>query len=778
MTELRATYRLQLTSGFGFAEARALVPYLAELGVSHLYLPPSFQARDGLHPRLRRRRPGLDLGRAGRRGGVPRAGRAPRARRAWGSCSTSSPTTWRWTTRTATGPTRSCGEQFFDIDPETGRHRRFFDVDHLAGVRQEDDEVFEETHRLALALVREGTVDGLRIDHPDGLADPAGYLRRLRDAGVEHVWVEKILDPGEQLRDWPVDGTVGYEFLNDAAALFVDPAGEAPLTELWERAVGRRPRASPSTRSRPSSSRRGPRSSPRSSGCAGEAPRRLTGAGARARVAAGLPHLRRAVVGAGRGRRPRGGRRGGAPGLAGAAAAARGARGGRVRHPLPADVAAGGGQGRRGHGLLPLRPPARAQRRRRRPGALRHARWRTSTRPTRIRAERFPRGLLVTQTHDTKRSGDVRARIGALAVDARRVGGARAGVAAAHAPAASRGGAPDDAERSFVFQTLVGAWPLRARAARGLHGEGAARGQAHDQLDLRRTRTGRQRVQAFCAGLYDAPRVPRRLRAVRGGGRARGRPDGARPAAAEADRAGDPRHLPGRRAARGSRWSTRTTAAPVDWERRREALAVRCAPAAPRGPQAVADRARAGAARAAARGVRGLVRAAGGGRRRVRVRARRRGRGGGRRATAAAVEVELPRRLVAGRPRRRRGRLPTSALRTSCSSCAPPRPGAAVHLAGVPGVGRRPHPPRRRADRVLRAALLRPAGAAADGRVRARLRRRRGPLADRAHRVRERPAGAAGRPGAARAHGRRVARRRRADRLRLDPRPDRRGAAA
>ena len=56
---------------------------------------------------------------------------------------------------------------------------------------------------------------------------------RLRDGGAEHVWVEKILDPGEQLRDWPVEGTVGYEFLNDVAALFVDPAGEAPLTDLW-----------------------------------------------------------------------------------------------------------------------------------------------------------------------------------------------------------------------------------------------------------------------------------------------------------------------------------------------------------------------------------------------------------------------------------------------------------------------------------------------------------------------------------------------------------------
>ena len=128
--------------------------------------------------------------------------------------------------------------KFFDLDPVTGRHRRFFDIDHLAAVRQEDPHVFEVTHSLALRLAREGTVDGLRVDHPDGLADPAGYLRRLREGGARHVWVEKILDPGEPLRDWPVEGTVGYEFLNDVAALFVDPAGEAPLTDLWVEVSG------------------------------------------------------------------------------------------------------------------------------------------------------------------------------------------------------------------------------------------------------------------------------------------------------------------------------------------------------------------------------------------------------------------------------------------------------------------------------------------------------------------------------------------------------------
>src|SRR5581483_11486023 len=83
-------------------------------------------------------------------------------------------------------------------------------------------------------LVREGLADGVRIDHPDGLADPRGYLERLRAEGVEHVWVEKILEAGEPLRDWPVEGTTGYEFANDVQALFVDPAGERTLTELAE----------------------------------------------------------------------------------------------------------------------------------------------------------------------------------------------------------------------------------------------------------------------------------------------------------------------------------------------------------------------------------------------------------------------------------------------------------------------------------------------------------------------------------------------------------------
>ena len=119
-------------------------------------------------------------------------------------------------------------------------YRRFFDVTTLAGVRVERPEVFDETHALLLQQVRDGVLDGLRIDHPDGLADPGGYLDRLAEAtGGSWVVVEKILEPGEELPDdWATTGTTGYDALNRVLGLFVDPAGEAPLTELWTSATG------------------------------------------------------------------------------------------------------------------------------------------------------------------------------------------------------------------------------------------------------------------------------------------------------------------------------------------------------------------------------------------------------------------------------------------------------------------------------------------------------------------------------------------------------------
>jgi (1->4)-alpha-D-glucan 1-alpha-D-glucosylmutase len=98
--------------------------------------------------------------------------------------------------------------------------------------------VFETTHAKVLQLVRDGLIDGLRIDHPDGLANPREYFDRLAHAGVERVWVEKILEAGERLRDWPVQGTTGYEFANDSTTLFVDPAAEEPFTALYAELTG------------------------------------------------------------------------------------------------------------------------------------------------------------------------------------------------------------------------------------------------------------------------------------------------------------------------------------------------------------------------------------------------------------------------------------------------------------------------------------------------------------------------------------------------------------
>ena len=115
-------------------------------------------------------------------------------------------------------------------------YRRFFDIDELIGLRMEDETVFAETHALVLRWVAEGRVDGLRIDHPDGLRDPAGYFERLR-ASAPDAWIvaEKILEADEPLpAEWPIDGTTGYRFANLATGLQVDPAGEHALTEAWE----------------------------------------------------------------------------------------------------------------------------------------------------------------------------------------------------------------------------------------------------------------------------------------------------------------------------------------------------------------------------------------------------------------------------------------------------------------------------------------------------------------------------------------------------------------
>ncbi|CAL9621041.1 Maltooligosyl trehalose synthase [Streptomyces sp. enrichment culture] len=116
-------------------------------------------------------------------------------------------------------------------------YRRFFSISELIGVRVEDPEVFEATHAKILELLREGVIDGLRVDHPDGLADPDTYLRRLHEAtGGRWTVVEKILSDGEPLpASWPVAGTTGYDALRHVDGLFTDPAGFGELLGQYRR---------------------------------------------------------------------------------------------------------------------------------------------------------------------------------------------------------------------------------------------------------------------------------------------------------------------------------------------------------------------------------------------------------------------------------------------------------------------------------------------------------------------------------------------------------------
>lgn len=121
-------------------------------------------------------------------------------------------------------------------------YRRFFAVSELAGVRVENEQVFNAVHALPIAWVRDGTVNALRVDHVDGLRDPAKYLDRLRDA-CPGTWIvaEKILEPGETLPpDWPIAGTTGYEFLNLAQGLFIDARAEPFLTDWYAEFTGER----------------------------------------------------------------------------------------------------------------------------------------------------------------------------------------------------------------------------------------------------------------------------------------------------------------------------------------------------------------------------------------------------------------------------------------------------------------------------------------------------------------------------------------------------------
>jgi (1->4)-alpha-D-glucan 1-alpha-D-glucosylmutase len=310
----RATYRVQVRPGFTFDAVAAQAPYLARLGVTHVYLSPILQAAPGSthgydvvdHSRICDEFGGAEAfsrmcrqlaaqGLAAVADVVPNHMAVPtpvRLNAALWSVLRDGPGSpyARWFDVDWTVPHRAvlmpvlgdrigdvlaAGQLRLDLDgdepvlryfehefpvrPGTEtlplaeladrqwyrlawwrvaddevNYRRFFDIDTLAAVRVEDEEVFAATHALLLDLVAQGELAGFRIDHPDGLADPRAYLRRLSSAtGGAWVVVEKILEDRERLpADWPCAGTTGYDALAMVGGLFVDPAGAAPLSSL------------------------------------------------------------------------------------------------------------------------------------------------------------------------------------------------------------------------------------------------------------------------------------------------------------------------------------------------------------------------------------------------------------------------------------------------------------------------------------------------------------------------------------------------------------------
>ena len=459
---LRATYRLQLSpDGMDFAAVAALVPYLRDLGVSHLYLSPVLTARTGSthgYDQVDPTRVSESLG--------GEAGLRALAAEGLGIVLDIVPNHMGTGDENPWWVDEDLRRQFFDLDPETGRWRRFFDVDELAALRQEDPEVFAVTHAKPLQLLAEGVIDGVRVDHPDGLADPAGYVARLAAEGAGDVWLEKILHPGEALRDWPVSGTVGYEFLNDVTALFVDPAGEGPLTDLWQRISGDpRPFAEVAAEAQEEQARTtfAPEVERLARVAAAEGLDGLADPPLLARAVAALPVYRTYVE-------PATGRVDPADRAAIEAAG------------LPDHLARVLLLDEPGHDAFVTRfqqtTPAVAGKGVEDTAFYRYLRLLALNEvggdPSRFglpvehfhaanaeRARRFPRNLLISSTHDTKRSADVRARLGLLA--------GRAGEWIDRVEAWMRltdhlvvDGAPDDVERYLIFQTLVGAWPIDA----------------------------------------------------------------------------------------------------------------------------------------------------------------------------------------------------------------------------------------------------------------------------------------------------------------------------
>ena len=309
----RATLRLQFHRGFTFADAEALVPYFARLGVSHLYASPIALARPGsmhgydvidpttVNPELGGEAALRSLAAALAAAGlgliadivpnhmaadpanvwwadVLRHGRASRYAAFFDIDWEADPKVLLPILGKPLAETMAAGE--IDVGGEELRYfshrlplapgepaclgdvlaqqhyrlaswrtagdcinwRRFFDINELVSLRMDEPAAFDAVHALPLRLCAEGILDGLRVDHVDGLADPAAYCRALRRRLGKDAYlvVEKILLRGETLpRNWDCDGTTGYDFMNDVSALQHDAAGEACLAEAWAALSGR-----------------------------------------------------------------------------------------------------------------------------------------------------------------------------------------------------------------------------------------------------------------------------------------------------------------------------------------------------------------------------------------------------------------------------------------------------------------------------------------------------------------------------------------------------------
>jgi (1->4)-alpha-D-glucan 1-alpha-D-glucosylmutase len=529
MAGYQSTYRVQLSRAFPFAAARAAVPYLADLGVSHLYTSPILRARSGsahgydvvdptqVSPELGGENGLRELVAALRDQGMGLiVDLVPNHM----TISAESP----WWVETLRGGPGTEAARVFDIDWEAGggkvrlpvlggpldqvagqvqvgdgwvtyhehrfpmapgtdrleqqhyelvewrrsavdiNYRRFFTVNELIGVRQEDPEVYRLTHATVLRLVAEGLVDGVRVDHIDGLADPDAYLRRLA-AEVPFVVVEKILEDGERLPDWPIAGTTGYEFLAVADGVLVDRAAAGAFAEGYRDLTGDDP--DPAAVALACKRERLERDF--GSEVAGVA-RRLPGdqdanRAAVVELAARLPVYRtyvtdtiseadRTVVGE-------------------AAAAARSVLGPAAAAALDRLVAA----------LLLERPAPEAVRRFQQLSGPAMAKGVEDTalyRDTRLvarnevggnlgvfgrpvaelhqanaeREARWPQSMLATSTHDTKRGEDVRARLAVLSERPDRWW------ALATRWTGRLGAGADPADALLLWQTMAGAWPL------------------------------------------------------------------------------------------------------------------------------------------------------------------------------------------------------------------------------------------------------------------------------------------------------------------------------